>query len=215
MMLAFKWFGCAFLALGLGVGTAAAQADGDHPPADPQALVKWGADRVMSVVSEQRDDLKAHPEKIVPLMLDIVGENFDFPRITQTAAGLIWRKANEQQRQRLTEEFRTLLLRTYGTALLDFAGYQIEYPPTRAGQADADNVTVNTLVVGGGRPPVAVDYRLVNSDGRWRVYDVVIEQLSLVSNYRNTWLSIVRREGIDGLIKQLEQKNAQNNQSPA
>ena len=171
--------------------------------AAPDALVKSTVDEVMAVIKQNKDKqaLRALAEqKVLP--------HFDFKRMTQLAVGAPWRQANPAQQQALESGFRTLLVNTYTNALsVSATGSQtVEVKPAQA-KAGQDEVIVKTTVKDSGKPPIAIDYRMAKSADGWKVFDVVVENLSLVTNYRGSFASEVSRSGIDGLIKVLDEKN--------
>ena len=176
--------------------------------ADAQALVRSTADKVLAEVKANKRELERSPARIYELVQAHVVPHFDFGRMAQSALGRHWRAANDEQRAAVTREFQELLVRTYAVALLNYSGQQIEYLPLRASGAE-DDVLVQTRVTEPGAPPVPIDYRLSQSAGRWKVYDVVIDNVSLVSNYRSTFAEQVQRGGLDGLIRQLADRNRQ------
>jgi phospholipid transport system substrate-binding protein len=168
----------------------------------PDALVKSTADEVLAIMRQNKDPqtlIAAAEQKILPY--------FDFERMTRLAVGRPWRDASPEQQRALERGFRSLLVNTYSQAIS--AGVtpadRIEVKST---QGAGDDVLVPTVVHRSGKPPVTVDYRLARKDGRWTVYDVVVEQVSLIQTYRGSFASEVARSGIDGLIKLLEQKAA-------
>lgn len=181
-----------------------AAADG----AEAQALVRSTADRVLAEVKANKPRLERDDSGIYDLVQRYVVPHFDFARMTQSAMGRNWRSATEEQRTTLTREFQELLIRTYAVALLNYSGQQIEYLPLRASPSD-DDVLVQTKVADSGAPPIPIDYRLSRSVGAWKVYDVTIDGVSLVSNYRSMFAEQVQRHGVDGLIKQLSDRNRQ------
>ena len=136
--------------------------------------------------------------------------HFDFRAMTQLAMGKAWREATPAQQQSLENAFRTLLVRTYTTALADTAGVdrKVEVKPAQLKPGE-DYTVVRTVVKEAGRPPLAIDYRMVLVDKTWKVTDIVAENVSLVINYRGTFNSEITRSGIDGLIKVLEDKTRQ------
>jgi phospholipid transport system substrate-binding protein len=173
---------------------------------DPQALVRRTADRVLGEVLANKAELNANPSRIYDLVQRHVVPYFDFRQMTQAALGRHWRSATEAQRTALTREFQELLVRTYGVALLNYSGQQIEYLPVRTGRP-GDDVTVQTKVAERGAPPIPIDYRLSKASGDWKVFDVVIDGVSLVSNYRTSFAEEVQRFGLDGLIQKLADRN--------
>lgn len=171
------------------------------------ALVRDTSERMLGVLKQRRGELEHNPRLIYKMVEEIVVPQFDFQRITQSALGLQWRGASPEQRRLLVAEFQQLLVRTYAKALLNYADRRIHYLPLRPG-GGADEVLVRTQVSeGGGGSPIPIDYRLYLRDGTWRVYDVVIDGVSLVSNYRTSFASEVSRQGIDGLIRALRARN--------
>jgi phospholipid transport system substrate-binding protein len=132
--------------------------------------------------------------------------HFDFPRMTALAMGKNWRAATPEQQQRLADEFKTLLVRTYSGALTKYRDETIDYKPLRMNPSDTD-VTVRTVVVKSGGQPIQIDYSLTKGADGWKVFDVVIGGVSLVTNYRDEFNSQVQNGGADGLIKTLSDRN--------
>lgn len=172
----------------------------------PDALVKSTADEVLAVIKTNKDR-----RALVDVVEKKVLPNFDFQAMTRMAVGRHWREASPAQQQSLENAFRTLLVTTYTQALMQNTSAQqaVEVRPLAVKPTD-DDVTVKTLVQDSSRKPVAIDYRLSKVASGWKVYDVVVENLSLVTNYRSSFSSEISKTGIDGLIKALEAKNKQN-----
>ena len=174
--------------------------------AAPDAVVKGMVDEVLSVIKANKDHR---------LLSDVVDKkvlpNFDFQAMTRLAVGRAWRDASPAQQQSLESAFRTLLVTTYSQALSQSStpDASVDVRPAAVKPVD-DDVTVRTFVKDSSRKPISVDYRLAKSGSGWKVYDVVVENLSLVTNYRSTFNSEITKSGIDGLIKALEAKNRQN-----
>ena len=126
--------------------------------------------------------------------------------ISALALGQIWNKANPDQKKRLIEEFRTLLVRTYASALAAYSEQKFDFRPLRAKETDTD-VTVQVRVLQPGAQPVPIDYSMEKTASGWKVYDVMVGGVSLVANYRTEFNNVVRESGIDGLIKNLNAKN--------
>lgn len=170
------------------------------------ALVKRTSERMLSTLQARRAEVDRNPSLIYGMVDSIVAPHFDFERITQGAVGQYWRQASPNQQKALVDAFKQVLIRTYARSLLNYSGQEIRYLPVRPGSRDS-TVTVSTEVQDSGGPPVPVDYRLYNNSGRWKVYDVVIDNASLVGNYRSSFAAEVRRGGIDGLIAKLGDMN--------
>jgi phospholipid transport system substrate-binding protein len=170
------------------------------------AQVQDTAKRMLAVLEERRSELDSSPGLIYELVNEIVVPSFDFERITRHAMGRNWRKANAEQQQALVVEFRKMLVRVYAKSLLNYAGQEIRILPLRPGKRPG-HVTVYTAVNEPGGPTVPINYRMYLKDGAWKVYDVIIDGVSLVSNYRGSFAAEVRRKGIDGLIQTLKARN--------
>lgn len=171
------------------------------------ALVRNTSERMLSTLETRRAEIDRNPSLIYALVEGIVLPHFDFERITQSAVGRHWREATPAQREALVNGFRQVLVRTYAQALLGYSGEEIRYLPVKPGR-QSDSVTVSTEVRGRGAPPIPIDYRLYLKGGAWKVYDVVVDNVSLVSNYRSSFATQVRQGGIDGLIARLQEMNA-------
>jgi phospholipid transport system substrate-binding protein len=174
----------------------------------PEELVRQTTDRMLALLNKNRTAIEADRSTLYGFVDEVVLPHFDFNRMAQWVLGKYWRTASQEQRQRFVEQFRNLLVRTYGTLLLDYSGQTIDYLPARTG-ANGDTVTIRTLIADKDGTKVQVDYALYRRDTAWKVYDVRVNGISLVSNYRNTFGSKVRQDGIDSLIDDLAQRNKQ------
>jgi phospholipid transport system substrate-binding protein len=178
-------------------------------PADPEAarqLVEDTTYRLLKVLENERERLKREPGRIYYLVNGILLPHFDFRQIARWVLGKYWRTATGGQRERFTEEFRTLMVRTYATALLEYTDQKVRVLPIPPG-GDTDRVTVRTEVrQPGGGPPLDISYVMYARDGIWKVYDVVIDGISLVSNYRTAFSTQIEREGLEKLITRLAER---------
>ena len=174
----------------------------------PDVLAKSVTEEVLAVLRSDKEIQAGNVGKIVDLVDKKVLPHFDFVRMTQLAVGRHWRSANPEQQKALVHEFRALLVQTYAATLVAYRDQAIEYRPLRLGPEDTDVVVRSQINQAGGKP-VTVDYRMHKTAGGWKVYDVVVGDLSLVQTYRGTFNSEVQKGGIDGLIKALVQKNKQ------
>jgi phospholipid transport system substrate-binding protein len=172
----------------------------------PDALVKTITNEVIAVIKQDKDIQAGNQKKINELVDAKVLPHFNFSRMTALAMARNWPKANAEQQKELTAEFRTLLVRTYSSALSNYKNQVIEFKPLRAAPADAD-VTVRTQVKQSGTEPISIDYGMEKTPTGWKVYDVVVGGVSLVTNYRETFNAEIRDGGVDGLIKSLASKN--------
>ena len=172
----------------------------------PDALVKRTADEILAIVRQDKDLQAGNQQKVVALAEQKVLPYFDFERMTRLAVGRGWRQASPEQRQALTSAFRTMLVRTYSTSLSQYRNQTIEVKPLKMAPADTD-VTVRTQVIQQGGPPIPIDYAMEKQDNQWKVYDVIVDGASLVTTYRGSFNDQVQKNGIDGLIKTLQERN--------
>src|SRR5262245_30516937 len=174
----------------------------------PDALAKAVTEEVLAVLKADKDIQSGNTKKVISLVEDKVLPHFNFTRMTRLAVGANWRQASPEQQKELTNEFRTLLVQTYAATLTAYRDQKVEFRPLRMQPSDTD-VIVRTAITQAGGKPVSVDYRMEKNDAGWKVYDVVVADLSLVQNYRGTFNAEVQKGGIDGLIKALADKNKQ------
>jgi phospholipid transport system substrate-binding protein len=174
----------------------------------PDALARSVTEEVLAVLRADKDIQAGNRKKVVDLVETKVLPHFNFVRMTQLAVGRHWREASPEQRKLLVNEFRTLLVQTYAATLTAYRDQSIEYRPLRIQPEDTD-VVVRSLINQPGGKPVTVDYRMQKADNGWKVYDVVVGDLSLVQSYRGSFNTEVQKGGIDGLVKALTEKNKQ------
>jgi len=172
----------------------------------PDAQVKKITDEVIGVIKQDKDIQGGNQKKINDLVDAKVLPYFNFSHMTALAVGRNWPKASAEQQKMLTSEFRTLLVRTYSSALSTYKNQVIEFRPLRAAAADTD-VTVRTQVKQPGAEPISIDYSMEKIPSGWKVYDVAVGGVSLVTNYRETFNAEIRDGGVDSLIKSLASKN--------
>jgi phospholipid transport system substrate-binding protein len=174
----------------------------------PDGLVKTVTQDVIAVIKQDKEIQAGDRKKTIALVEEKVLPHFNFTRMTALAMGPNWRKATPEQQQALVNEFRTLLVRTYSTALSAYRNQVIEVKPLRAKPDDAD-VMVRSEVKQSGTEPVTLDYSMEKTPNGWKVYDVAVGGVSLVTTYRDAFANEVRNVGVDGLIKALAEKNRQ------
>jgi phospholipid transport system substrate-binding protein len=172
----------------------------------PDVMIKNVANDVLDVVRKDKDIQTGNTRKAVELVEAKVLPHFNFDRMTSLAVGKDWRKANPEQQKALVNEFRVLLVRTYSKALTEYRDQSIQYKPLKMQAGDTD-VTVRTQIHQSGAKPVQLDYNLEKSDQGWKVYDISVGGVSLVTNYRGSFAQEVSANGIDGLVKSLHSKN--------
>ena len=188
----------------LGVLVAAAPVRAQEVP--PDQLVKTVTLEVVELITKDKEIQAGNRARLIELIDAKVLPHFNFAAMTALALGQSWNKANPEQKKRLTEEFRTLLVRTYASALAAYSEQKLDFRPLRAKPTDTD-VTVQVRVLQQGAQPVPIDYSMEKTAAGWKVYDVMVGGVSLVANYRTEFNNVVRESGIDGLIKNLATKN--------
>jgi phospholipid transport system substrate-binding protein len=188
-----------FVSLFVGVGNANAELA-------PDVLVKQTADDVLTIIKNDREIQAGNQQKLYAVIEEKILPNFDFDRVCRMVLGKNWKSATPEQQAIFQKEFRSLLLRTYSSALSKYKDQVIEYKPMRY-EVDEKNVSVKTQILQSGGQPIAVDYSLVKGAAGWKVYDIVIESVSLVTNYRSQFSNEIRQNGLDSLNKKLADKN--------
>lgn len=181
----------------------------------PDQLVKQITQETYVYVNQDPALQKGDTSNLIAWAEKSVLSSFDFHRMTRLAVGKDWRQATPEQQKLLIQEFRTLLIRTFANAFIGITKNQtLEYLPFKM-QDDQKDVIVKTLIIKPGRKPVDVNFSLEKSTETWRVYDVVLAGVSLITNYRESFTQEIRTNGIDGLIKQLADKNRAAQQAKA
>ena len=192
----------AALVVGLNSTTAMAQEA-------PDAMVRKNTNEILAAIKADKELAAGNQKKIEKLADEKVLPFFNFVRMTQLAVGRNWRDANDAQKKLLIDEFRTLLVRTYSTSLTQFRNQTIDVKPLKVAPADTE-IVVKTQVNQPGGQPIPIDYSMEKSGDSWKVYDVLIDGVSLVTNYRSSFNTEIQKSGIDGLIKSLSERNAKN-----
>lgn len=194
-----KWLCGMVAALAFAAGASAQEVT-------PDAMVKSVTEDVLDIVRKDKDIQSGNTKKAVELVQAKVLPHFNFPHMTQLAVGRDWRQATAAQQQTLTEEFRALLVRTYSAALTGYKNQTIAYKPFKMQPGDAD-VRVRTEVRQAGSQPIQIDYDVEKLEKDWKVYDISVAGVSLITNYRGEFSNEIRQNGIDGLVKSLQAKN--------
>jgi phospholipid transport system substrate-binding protein len=173
----------------------------------PDALVKGITDEVAATILKDKDIQAGDTSKAATLIENKIVPHFNFTRMARLAMGRNWRSATPEQQKELASEFKTLLVRTYSTALVNYKGQRIDYKPLRAKADDTEATVKSEVQQSGSSQPVSIDYDMEKTDAGWKIYDVKVGGVSLVTTYRDTFASEVREHGVDGLIKSLAAKN--------
>lgn len=174
--------------------------------AGPQQVIQRISDQLQQILMNNQQQLQDDPAFVYQLANEVLVPHVDFGHVSSLVLGKHWRRATDEQKQAFSQQFQRLLVRTYSTAFKEFQGWEISYTPLRMNEGDRD-VAVHTQVKRTGAAPVAVVYRMHIQDGDWKAYDVKIEGISLVTNYRSSFAKEVRRSGMRGLIERITELN--------
>lgn len=180
----------------------------------PDVLVKTVTMEVVELIAKDKEIRAGNRAKLIEVIEAKVLPHFNFASMTSLAMGQNWNRATPEQKKHLIEEFKTLLVRTYASALAAYSDQRFDFRPLRAKATDTD-VTVNVRVMQSGAQPVPIDYSMEKTGSGWKVYDVMVGGVSLVANYRTEFNATIRESGIDGLIKNMQTKNRALESAPA
>ena len=173
---------------------------------NPQELIRQTADQLLSQIQANSEQYQQDPDKLYALVDEVVVPHFDFDIMVDLALGKYKSKISAEQRPLLINEFRVLLVRTYGKALLEYNDQEIIYLPTEGSMEDGD-VMVKTEIEQDGGFPIPLNYSLKAGQQGWKVYDISVDDISLVTNYRSSFARQIKKNGVDGLIKKLRDRN--------
>jgi len=174
----------------------------------PEELVRKVTQDVLDAIRSDKQLAAGDKQKALRLAEEKVLPHIDFEEATRLAAGRAWAQATPEQRRRLVEEFRRMLVRVYSNAIQPYEGQSIEVAPVRMKPGDSEATVHNTFKRAGGGRPVGFDYSMRKTEQGWKIYDIVVEGVSLVLTYRSEFDGLVKQEGVDGLIKRLASKNS-------
>lgn len=190
-----------------------ADASTDKVPGEveqPVALLERTSEQVLKILRDDHALLQKEPARVYQLVDDYIVPNLDDVTMAKLALGKNWRKASNEQKLAFIDEFRNLLVRTYSKSLLEFKDQTIKYFPLRV-QTEESKTMVRAEVIQPGGPPIPLAYRMRIKNNAWKVYDISVDGVSLVTSYRGTFTQEVRKSGIDGLLDYLRDKNKQLN----
>ena len=175
----------------------------------PDELVRKNTGDILTAIKADKDLAAGDQKKIEKLAEEKVLPYFNFMHMTQLAVGRNWKDASDDQKKALIEQFRTLLVRTYSTSLSQFRNQTVDVKPLKLSATDTD-VIVKTIIAQPGGQPIPIDYSMEKLPEGWKVFDVLIDGVSLVTNYRSSFNTEIKANGIDGLVKSLSDRNAKN-----
>ncbi len=173
----------------------------------PDLFIKKTADEIFEILKTDKDLKSGHKEKAFKIAEEKILPYFDFDRISRLVLGRAWSAATKEEQEAFKKEFRKMVAKTYGAALVKYKDQSLNYKPSRFEPTD-EEVLVKTEIIQPGAPPLAVDYLLVKDGASWKVFDIIIEGVSLVTNYRGQFGNEIRQNGMASLITKLAEKNA-------
>lgn len=174
---------------------------------NPEQLVQKITNEVLAAVKSDKQLAAGDRQKALKLAEEKILPHVDFEEATRLAVGRGWAKATPEQKKQLTAEFRNMLVRTYSNAISAYEGQQMKVLPVRMKPGDTEATVHNQFTRPGNPKPVLIDYSMRKTGQGWKIYDIVIEGVSLVLTYRSEFDAVVKQSGVDGLIKRLAQKN--------
>lgn len=170
----------------------------------PDVAIKGTTDELLAQFDTRRDELSADSAALYSLVNDIVLPRFDFKRMSRLVLGKHWKKATPEQQGEFIDVFKALLVKTYASALFEYTGQEIVYKPLKA--VEGDKAEVKSEIDLGGGTTVPINYSMKNNKDNWQVYDVSIDGISLVTNYRSSYGREIRKNGMEKLIETLRAK---------
>lgn len=191
----------ALLALGLAGEPALAQV------VPPDELVRTTSEQVLKMAAEDAGAKNGNTAKLVELIETRVVPHFDMKKVTRLAVGRPWREATPEQQATLVREFQNMLVRSYAAAYTAYRQVKVEVPPLKLSGGEEEVVVKTRILLPGGAPPVGVDYAMGRSESGWKVFNVTVDGVSLVTTYRNEFAAQIQNGGIDGLIGYLRERN--------
>ncbi len=180
----------------------------------PDVLAQAITQEVLAILKQDRDIQNGNQRKVYQLVETKILPIFDFNRMTQLVIGKHWPRATAKQKQDLVTEFRNLMVRTYSSSLMAFNNQTVDFKPLGMKPGDSD-VTVRSEIRQPGGQPIPINYSMYKTSFGWKVYDVTIDGVSLVTNYRSSFSNTIRQDGIDGLIRTLAAQSTRGAAKPA
>lgn len=188
-------------------GTAATAAQADMPLAEsPSSVIKSTIERVLEKLAAEQEATKNNPDHVYALVNEIVVPHLDIEGMSRIVVGKHWRRASPGVSQRFVSEFQIMLVRTYGTSLREYANQEIRFfPPQKL--SDKRRATVRIEIRPNGVPTIPLAFSMYQKNGTWKVYDLKIEGISLVANYRTQFSGVIRNKGLEGLVADMAARN--------
>ncbi len=171
----------------------------------PDQLIRTVAETLLGRIKADREALSDDPKRLYGMVDEVVLPHFDFPLMGRLVLGSQWEKASAEQQKKFLDSFKTLLVKTYGNALLQYSNEQVQFSPAELGPKPG-RAQVSSTIKSPGSEPVKMEYRMRKLEDRWLVYDVAVDNISLVTNYRGTYAAEIQRGGLDSLIAKLQEQ---------
>ena len=204
----FKTIFAVFAATFFIIGTAWSQAVQAEAIESPVVFLERTSNQVIQILRDDHELLQKEPERVYKIVDDYILPHLDDVTMAKLALGKNWKKATKEQKIEFVSEFKDLLIRTYSKSLVEFKDQEINYFPVKLA-ADAHKASVKAEVIQPGGPSIPMAYRVRIKNNAWKVYDIKIDGISLVTSYRGTFTQEIRKSGIDGLLKYMREKNSQ------
>jgi len=185
---------------------AVSEAVDEFASTDAETVVRQLTEQIYRVLLDECNGIRERPERLYSLVDEVLLPHADLDKMSQWVLGKYWREADDGQRRDFAHQFRQLLVRTYATAIQTVTPENIYYLPGRD-TGRSDQALVRTEIRQPGEAVIAIDYPMYRKQGRWLVYDVRVEGVSLVTNYRTTFAEEIRSKGLSGVIASLKQQN--------
>lgn len=179
----------------------------DADPAAAQKLVQDTQQKMLDEIKQRKTELAGDTKKLYKIVDDIVFPHFNFERMSRLVLGKHWNSAKPAQKEKFQQQFKLLLLRTYANAMLGYSDQKIVNLPLRDNSSNKEDVIIRTEIHQSSGFPIPIDYQLALEKGAWKVYDVKIDDVSLVLNYRTSFSAEIRQGGMDNLLKKLAERN--------
>lgn len=178
----------------------------------PVNMLQTTSNKLIVTLQQNQATLKTKPQVVYSIVKQVLLQHVDLANMSKTALGRdAWMQAKPAQKKAFTEQFTTLLIRTYASALAQYTDEKINFLPLRGDFNKETRVQVNSNIVRDAGPPINISYRLMRVGDQWKVYDFSVDGISLVQSFRSQFAQELKQAGIDGLINKLAQHNAQNN----
>ena len=175
-------------------------------PVGPEQLVKQTSDRVITEIKTNGESYRSDPDRLHALVNEVVLPNFDFEAMTDLALGRHRDKVSIEQKPVIVDEFRTILVRTYSSALLEYTDQTLVFLPMEGDESDGE-VVVRSEIEQAGGVPIPINYSLRKGEDGWKVFDISVDDVSLVTNFRSSFSRAIKKNGVDGLIETLQSRN--------